>query len=123
MKRTGVMLLLALGACVTETDGGAENQATGTVAITDGRYDLRPDACGDANSLTVLQVRGDGFRFSESDCVYGRRGGQPGATEGSLICMGEGQRFTRDIRLEVGPEGLRMIEGEAVRDYLRCPAV
>ncbi len=123
MKRTGVMMLplLALGACVT--DGGAENQATGTVAITDGRYDLRPDVCGDAHSLTALQGRGDGFRFSESDCVYGRRGGQPSAAEGTLICMGEGQRFTRYLRLEVGPEGLRMIEGEAVRDYLRCPAV
>lgn len=127
MTRAGMKMLslLALGACVTEADpdGGAENQVNGTVVVLDGRYDLRREACGDANSSTALRVRGDSFRFYESDCVYGRRGGQPGAAEGTLICMAEGQRFTRAIRLEIGFEQLRMVEGGIARDYLRCPSV
>ena len=114
---------LALGACVTEADpdGGEEGRPGGTVAVIDGFYDLRREACGDANSLTALRVRGDGFRFSDSDCIFGRRGGRPGAGEGTLICLAEGRRLTRDIRLEAGPDGLRLIEGGVARDYMRCP--
>lgn len=120
----GALLLsvLTLAACVPDAapDGGSDPTTGATVPVVDGRYDQNLAGCSDPNSLTRLTVRGDGFTFYESDCIFGRKGGQPGAAEGTLICMGEGQRFTRNIRLEAETDSLRIIEGGAARDYARC---
>ncbi len=120
----GALLLsvLTLAACVPDAapDGGSDPAAGATAPVVDGRYDQNLAGCSDPNSLTKLTVRGDGYTFYESDCIFGRKGGQAGAAEGTLICMGEGKRFTRNIRLEADTDSLRIIEGSAARDYARC---
>lgn len=121
----GALLLsvLTLAACVPDAapDGGSDPAVGATVPVVDGRYDQNLAGCSDSNSLTKLTVRGDGYTFYESECIFGRKGGQSGAAEGTLICMGEGKRFTRNITLEADNDMLRMIEGAAIRNYARCP--
>lgn len=120
----GALLLsvLALTACVPDAapDSGSDPATGATVPVVDGRYDQNLAGCTDPNSLTKLTVQGDGFTFYESECIFGRKGGQSGAAEGTLICMGEGKRFTRNIRLEADNDSLRIIESNGVRDYARC---
>lgn len=113
---------LLAAACVPDRtpDTGPERVIGESAPVIDGRYDLDPARCGDANSQTRMQVRGDGFEFYESSCTFGRRAGQQGAAEGVLICLGEGQRFTRDIRLESTAEGLVLHENGVARAYSRC---
>lgn len=95
---------------------------TPSVKLTDGLYNQDPAQCANPNSETRLTISGDTFRFYESECTFGREGGQSGASEGTLICMGEGQRFTRDIRLETVGEQLSIHENGARLTYSRCPA-
>lgn len=127
MKTSGPALILsvfAIAACVPDAapDSGSDPAPGDTVPVIDGRYDLDAAQCGDANSQTRMAVQGDGFDFYESSCTFGRRGGQSGASEGVLICMGEGRRFTRDIRLESRADGLTIHENGTVLAYHRCPA-
>ncbi|MBK4215356.1 hypothetical protein JJJ17_05390 [Paracoccus caeni] len=93
-----------------------------TLPVVDGVYNLDAAECGNQNSMTRLRVQGDTFRFYESECTFGRKGGQPNASEGTLMCLGEGQRFNRDIRMEAQANVLRIIENDAKLDYSRCPA-
>lgn len=120
MKKLSSALLFAalvLGACVPDAE--ADNGAT--VVIVDGTYDQRRDQCSNVNSETRLIVNGGTFQFYESQCTFGRKGGQSDASEGTLICMGEGQRFNRDITLNVQAEGLQIVENDAALNYTRCP--
>lgn len=108
---------IGLSACVPEAEDGVE----GSVPVIDGTYDLDAAQCGDQGSLTRMRVRGDSFGFYESSCVFGRKGGQPGAAEGTLMCMSEGRRFSRAIRLDSQQDGLGLIENGRRLDYHRCP--
>ena len=127
MKISGYVLILsvmAISACIRDADpDGEADPVQGSVTpVIDGRYDLDAARCRDANSQTRLTVRGDSFDFYESSCTFGRKGGQSGASEGVLICMGEGRRFTRDVRLESRANGLTIHENGTALTYDRCPA-
>lgn len=127
MKRSGPALILsalAIAACVPDAapESGVDPAPGETVPVIDGRYDLRPEQCGDPNSETRMTVQGDGFSFYESRCTFGRKGGQSGASEGVMICLGEGRRFTRDVRLENREGGLSIHENGSERAYSRCPS-
>lgn len=124
MRKLGGALLFGtfvLGACVPDAE--AENGVdTGqAVAVIDGTYDQRRDQCSNVNSETRLTINGGTFQFYESQCTFGRKGGQASASEGTLICMGEGQRFNRDIALNVQTDGLQIVENDAALNYTRCP--
>lgn len=124
MRKLGGALLFGtfvLGACVPDAE--AENGVdTGqAVAVIDGTYDQRRDQCSNVNSETRLTINGGTFQFYESQCTFGRKGGQASASEGTLICMGEGQRFNRDIALNVQTDGLQIVENDTALNYTRCP--
>ena len=124
MIRHGALLLstLAFTGCMQEEGAtGDIVEAAARLPLLDGLYDQRFEACGDRNSLTRLDIRGDDFQFYESHCLYARQGGQPGAAQGTLICMSEGRRFRRDIEIEADETGLRILDANAARDYTRCP--
>lgn len=127
MKTSGTVLILsalAIAACVPDAvpESGSDPAPGDPVPVIDGRYDLDAAQCGDPNSQTRMTVQGDGFEFYESSCTFGRKGGQSGASEGVMICLGEGRRFTRELRLESRPEGLVLHENGSQRVYARCPA-
>ena len=93
MRLPGLALfaaLLATAACLPDRtpETGTERAIGESAPVIDGRYDLDPARCGDTNSQTRMQVRGDGFEFYESSCTFGRKAGQHGAAEGVLICLG-----------------------------------
>lgn len=122
-KLSGALLLAAvvLGACVPDAEAENGVETGGAVAVIDGIYDQRRDQCSNVNSETRLTINGGTFQFYESQCTFGRKGGQASASEGTLICMGEGQRFNRDIALNVQADGLQIVENDAARNYTRCP--
>ena len=122
-KLSGALLLGAfiLGACVPDAEAENGAGAGETAAIVDGIYDQRRDQCSNVNSETRLSVNGGTFDFYESQCTFGRKGGQASASDGTLICMGEGQRFNRDITLNVQADGLQIVENDASLNYVRCP--
>lgn len=127
MKPLGLALLplvFSLAACIPDAapDGGSEPAAGETVPVIDGRYDLDAEKCSDPNSPSRMTVHGDGFEFYDASCTFGRKGGQSGASEGVMICLGESRRFTRALRLESRSDTLIIHENNRQRVYARCPA-
>lgn len=122
-KRLLILSAFAVAACVPESaQEGMADPIGEPASISNGVYDQNLAQCGDLNSTTRLTVQGDVFRFYESECNFGRKGGRSDTLEGTLMCMGEGRRFNRDIRMEATGKSLRIIENDASLDYTQCPA-
>lgn len=100
-----------LAGCVEETS---------RPQVTDGVFNLDPEACGNDTSVTRLTVSGNEFRFYESRCQM-----QPGTTgaeglQATLICTGEGETFERNVTLDSSENLLSMREAGHRFDYHRC---
>lgn len=124
MKRLGFAVLLtafSLGGYVPGLRAQSGVEAGATVARLDGSYDRNRDQCENLNSQTRLSINDGTFRFYELQCTFGRKGGQVETSEGTLLCIGEGQRFKRDIVLNLRPDGVQIVENGASMDYARCP--
>lgn len=100
-----------LAGCVEETS---------RPGIADGVFNLDPEACGDTSSVTRLTVSGDEFRFYESRCQMQPRTAGAEGLQATLICMGEGETFERNVTLKSSENLLTMRESGNRFDYHRC---
>ena len=115
MHRVSVICVICatafLAGCVEETSGSK---------ITDGVFNLDPEACGNESSVTRLIVSGNEFRFYESLCQLQPRTAGAEGVQATLICTGEGETFQRNVTLDSSENLLSMSEAGNRFDYHRC---
>ncbi|MFV0294295.1 MAG: hypothetical protein ACK5II_14225 [Paracoccus sp. (in: a-proteobacteria)] len=86
----------------------------------DGSYNLQQESCGKSGSETVLTINGRDFRFYESQCRAVSVENKDGVVDATLSCRGEGESFTRQVRLSEVVGAIHLEESGLMRHYFRC---
>ncbi len=90
-------------------------------AAAETRYDLSTDFCGMPVSDGRLTVTDNTLDFYESTCAITRRKDRAdGTSDLTLSCGGEGDVWTRKVRLKETATGLRLTDEAGSYDYVRC---
>ena len=85
------------------------------------RYDLSADYCGMPVSDGRLTVTDKALHFYESKCaISGRKNRADGTSDLTFYCGGEGETWTRTVRLQETAKGLRLTDETGSYDYVRC---
>ena len=84
-------------------------------------YDLIAKNCGNPGSDSSLTISDDAISFYESSCaITGRKAVSDSVSDVVVSCEGEGESWTREMRLETTATGLRLSDDDGATDYVTC---